>query len=129
MAIDRYESWEPVKGVHGRFKLEGLHDDYEFVRLILRESSENGDVLRLVFDTAPIYRNINESYRASLWSNSEVSNRSFFTVIDSSWLEFLKNESGGTFDPADWTHYAILTMEDCVDIASRSAPIAEWLSK
>jgi hypothetical protein len=52
----------------------------------------------------------------------------FFTVTDSEFLSWFKNQSQGIHGRNVITHYAIYTPHDCFDILATIPPVAEWLN-
>jgi hypothetical protein len=86
--------------------------------------------LEILFDSIVSYWNIDESFRLRTWTESSgTRNGSLFTVEPSAWLRWLRNESGGVLDDVDLVHYAILTNNDCIDIAAEFPPEVRWLSE
>ena len=124
--------WSPLEGICEKLSLEGLHDDYEGVRLLLKGESPNNRMLRISFDPALSYRNIDEGdYMKSLHSfhGGELLGKwTLFTVENSEFLQWFTKESHETHKGENITHYAVLTIDDCVDILSAYPPKVEWLN-
>lgn len=121
-----YRPWEPIENLPRSLYCEGVHDDWEFFRVLLRPKDRTLPMLRLLFDAVIGYRNVNESYRLNL----EVPNGgTLFVVEHSKWLRWLNEESSGVVEHMfdNPVHYAILTEEDCIDVASGYPPQVEWL--
>ena len=126
---EEYLDWRPVEGVPARIHCEAIHDDVEGLRILLHGDDPSGPTLRLRFESVVGYRNINESYRLRTWGQLDMSSRSpLLRVRNSQWVDWLAEEAGGVFEPANVTHYAVFTSEDCIDIASEFAPTVEWLN-
>jgi hypothetical protein len=49
------------------------------------------------------------------------------TIQGSRWLAWLREESGGVLVGAPLVHYAIATVDDCIDVASQFPPIVDWM--
>ena len=129
MKKQEYIEWKPVENIPDRLYCEAIHDDAEGLRILLRGDDPTSPTLRLHFESVIGYRNINESYRLRTWGEVDMANSSpLLTVENSVWLQWLIAEAGGVLEITDVTHYAVFTLEDCIDIASEFAPIVEWLN-
>lgn len=130
MSPERYRPWSPLEGVPDVLYVEAIHDDYEGFRVMLKGLG-NACTLRLTFESAVAYRNINESFRARTWGarSSHIGLPSLRLVEHSRWLEWLVEESGGILDARKLTHYAIYTPEDCIDVVTEFEPAAGWLNR
>lgn len=126
-----YRRWEPVGGLPHRLYIEAVHDDYEGLRFLLRDDDSSGPMLRITFESAVAYRNVNESYRSRTWAaiGDTKSLPSLLTVEHSKWVEWLVAEAGGVLAEDQLVHYALHTPEDCVDVVSEFAPMVEWLGQ
>ena len=123
------KKWSPLEGIAEKLSLEALHDDYEGVRLLLKGEEPNNRMLRISFDPSLAYRNIDEGdYMKSLHSfqGGELLGKwTLFTVENSEFLRWLNEESHDTHKNENITHYAVLTLDDCVDILSAHPPKVE----
>lgn len=125
-----YRPWQPIEDLPKTLYCEGVHDDWEYFRILLRPRDRSRPMLRLLFDAAVGYRNVNESYRLRLLENHEARDGGTLFVVDhSNWLRWLSEESRGVVEHMhdNLVHYAILTPEDCIDVASAYPPTVEWL--
>lgn len=124
-----YNKWEPVNNLPRTLYLEGLHDDHEGFRLLLRGDDPIGRVLRISFDPALSYRNTDEG--DLLKSVPQISEMQWplLTVENSSYLEWYHEESLGIqkAKPRKVLHYLIVTPADCVEVLAANPPIVDWL--
>lgn len=124
--IGSFQRWEPIDNISAQVTCEGIHDDYEGFRVLLRCSDER--VLRLSYARALAYRNVDEGDRLRTLRHAHVEpNWSLYTVENSSFLRWFHLESDGIHTDENVKHYAIYTLNDCIDILANSAPFAEWL--
>lgn len=124
MSIETYDAWQPIEGLPKELFVEAVHDDWEGTRVLLRPNDPTGSMIRIKFESAIGYRNINESFRLRTKRPSSI----FVTVKDSEWMTWLIAEAGGALDRAQLTHYAIYTSEDCIDVVTEFPPIVEVLN-
>jgi len=124
--------WTPLEGISERLSLEALHDDYEGVRLLLEGDEPNNQTLRITFDPSLVYRNIDEmDYMKSLHTfqgREHLGKWALFTVENSDFVKWFNEESHGTHENENIVHYAVLTLNDCIDVISSQPPKVEWLN-
>ena len=125
---DEYRAWAPFEELPDDLLVDALIHDAEGMRILLRSEDPTQPTLRVLFDSIVSYRNVNESFRLRTWTRFPHGLAgNLFRVENSSWIEWLRGESGGVLDDVPLVHYAILTGEDCVDIAAEFPPSVEWL--
>lgn len=124
---ERYRPWRPLDGISDSLYLEGIHDDVEGLRLLLRGPDPTEPTLRVKFESVTAYRNINESYRNRTWETAATRGLpTLMTVENSQWIRWIVAESGGVLVAERLTHYAIYTEEDCVDVITEFPPDVDW---
>ncbi len=129
MKINNFTKWEPLPEISSHLTCEGLHDDYEGFRILLKGTEPDSLTLRITFDPALAYRNVDEG--DLLQTISEIKSpgeSSLFIVKNSSWKKWFNEESSGLHNDDDIIHYAIYTADDCIDVLSAFAPNVEWLN-
>ena len=84
---ENYVSWAPIKGIPSRFICEEIHDDYDGVKIVLKEQFDPGytigkapRLLQITFDPLIAYRNIDESYRTRTFDLAKDRNDALFLV-------------------------------------------------
>jgi hypothetical protein len=108
--------------------LEGMYDDWEGFRLLLRdhERESNTGILRIHFGGKPVaYRCMDEGVYPASWSKKMTHWLS--QVENSEYLEWFHKESGGIREGQGLVHYAIYTLNDCIDVLDLQPPKIEWL--
>jgi hypothetical protein len=123
---DIFRIWEPGQEIIKNKYLEGLYNDHEGLKILLREMGENKKVLQVTFKTHFAYRSVNESYRLKSLGEDEFENGINYSN-DSKFLRWLKEETHNIYDDLDLTHYLICTNDDITDIISAEEPILAWL--
>ncbi|MEM9557060.1 MAG: hypothetical protein AAGC60_22570 [Acidobacteriota bacterium] len=123
-----YKPWELKHALPDRLILDALYDDFEGFRLLLRSYEPIQQVLRVRFPDHLAYRNTNESERLRTWSRYRDAARcGIFQVENSRWLEWIGIESFETLKLDELRHFAVHSVEDCVDVITYSDPIVEIL--
>ncbi|MDB5153422.1 MAG: hypothetical protein JWR54_2173 [Mucilaginibacter sp.] len=126
----KISKWEPVDNIPARLYLEGLHDDYEGLRLLLKGENATDRVLRIQFSSHLGYRNVDESNRLKTLHDNPILTTpwSLFVAIDDGFLEWVVNESLETMDERkQYKNYIICTPNDIVDVISDELPIVKWV--
>jgi hypothetical protein len=128
MELEKYVKWEPIKNIPETLYLEGLHDDYEGFRLLLRDEKLSR-MLRITFDPPLSYRNTDEG---DLLKTDQIAEGflkwPLYTVENSRFLKWFHEESLEIHRNENPIHYAIITPNDVVDIISCYPPKVEWLT-
>lgn len=121
--------WQPIDNIPDRLYLEGLYDDYEGFRLLLRSENSQEGIIRIRFDAHLAYRNTDESERLQTLNNhiQLCGHWPLFIVEESDFTEWLIVESYVIRNATDIVHYMIVTPNDIVDVLSVEAPVVEWL--
>ena len=117
--------WKPIDNADGRFDLERLEDNTDNLSILLR-SQNTSRILRIIFDSALCYRNIDEGDLLKSLQEGKIKG-GFYTITDSLYLEWFHEESFGTRRDENVCHYGIYTPNDSIDIISPYPPEVEWL--
>ena len=125
-----YKPWVPISGLQFPMYVEGIYDDYEGFRILLRGEQSTSQTLRVSFKTKLSYRVSDESYLLATWDSIEKDalGKIFYVVENSVYIGSFNTMSRQIY--ADWpiAHYAIYTTADCLDILTTTKPISEWLN-
>jgi len=125
--------WKPISNLPDRVICEGVSDNYDGFRILLKEQCEPGIIktvtrnIVITFDPTIAYRNIDESYRTRTFSKNSYRTGSFFVVDNSKFISWIKEESCGMYDDQPIKHYSIFTLNECIDILSEFDPVVEWV--
>lgn len=124
-----FKKWEPMSCLPNEMYLEGLHDDYEGFRLLLKGSGDKGKILRIAFDPSLVYRNIDEGDFLKMANDGEgLMKWCLFTVENSTYEKWFHEQSYNIRESENIVHYAIYTPNDCIDVLSAYPPKVEWLN-
>jgi hypothetical protein len=120
-----YEVWNVVPGRSVRVSVEGVIDDWEGFRVLLRDH-ETDRVLRIGFGSHVAYQNRDESDLDGEAARSEGLGRGcFYRVVDSEYQVRFKADSARQF--GELMHFAIITEADCIDVLATEEPKVEQL--
>lgn len=123
-----YKKWEPLQGIPEKLYCEAIHDDCEGFRIILQGEKTGSGMIKILFNPAIAYRNIDESYLIKTLSRiSSLEKSSLYIVENSKWTKWFHEESYDVYDDRKIIHYSIITPGDCIDILAEYSPNVEWL--
>ena len=124
------EKWEPVENIPPQLYLEGLHDDYEGLRLLLKGKDSSDPLLQVRFKNRLGYRNIDETYRLRTLDRHKILTTQWplFISRQDDFIDWIIEESSGTVDTTVlYTNYIFCTPNDIVEIVTDEEPSVEWL--
>lgn len=121
--------WQPFKGFSGRFYCEGVHDDYEGFRIIMRHDDKEQTHLRLKFEDVLFYQNTDEGnfLNPPPYLGDFNFPHPFYVIENSKLVQDFHQLSSGIYQDDVITHFAIYSANDCIDILTLSDPVAEIL--
>ncbi|WP_292944814.1 hypothetical protein [Mucilaginibacter sp. 44-25] len=122
--------WDPIDGLPPMLYLEGLYDDYEGFRLLLKGKNTADRLVKIKFESHIGYRNTDESNRLKMLCENPIltSQWTLFTSNNSDFLEWIIAQSSDTLDTSKiYINYIICTPNDIVEVLSAEEPSIEWL--
>lgn len=126
---ERYLTWHSLADIPDQLSCEAIYDDWEGMRIILAARDPLLPRLRIAFDRPLAYRNIDEGKRIKTLPMVEGVQGPLAIVENSPWLEWLAKESAGIVTTDEARHYAVLTVDDWIDVICATPPRVEWLGK
>lgn len=119
----------PIVGSDHAFFVDSIHDDDEGFRIILVENQISERKLKITFSSTISYRNTDESFLLKIWNDVDQNllGKIFYTISDSEYIDFFNQMTFGLYKEWKVVHYAIYTLQDCLDILSDQPPKIEWI--
>lgn len=105
---------------------EGIVDDSSGLSLYFTTSARPDEVLCVYFYAYYAYQSVDESYRSGLLGSLHGLRGTVFLASNSSWATWLGEESGGLLPLLPLQHYVIVSIDACIDIATRHEPTVTW---
>jgi len=123
-----YRVWEPVPDLPRVMDFHALHHDEEMFRVLLRGLQPADPVLRLLFEHVVAYRCADEGVRLRTISRLQGQLPCPLMLVENStFVTWLRDESAGVLADQPLVHYAILSINDCIDVISGMPPRVDWL--
>jgi hypothetical protein len=127
----RFRKWKPFAEYPDELYCEGIHDDYEGIRILIRKDRKDS-MRRIKFDHVFGYRVADESYKLktieALPDDGSIEGP-FFILEESDYLEYFHEETLGIYRDMGIEHYCIYLCNDCIDVLSSYEPEAKDLSE
>ncbi len=121
--------WHPIEKIPEKLYAEGIIDDYEGFRILLKGTEKTDKMLRIQFNVALAYRNSDEGDRLkslSEWASYE--KHSLFQVDESNFIDWFLEQNYSKYKKEELVHYLIMTPNDVIDVISLEKPNVEWLN-
>lgn len=121
----KYELWDVVPGRTVQCAVEGVIDDWEGFRILLRDRVTDR-VIRVAFNSHVAYQNRDEADLDGEAARSEGLGRGcFYRVGNSEFAARFKSDTARQFGVL--MHFAIVTETDCVDVLATDEPTVDCL--
>ena len=120
-----FELWDVVPGRLVRVSIEGVVDDWEGFRILLRDH-ESDRLIRVAFGSHVAYQNRDESDLVGEAARSNGLGRGcFYRVRNSEFAARFAADSARQFGTLE--HFAIVTGTDCIDVLATAEPTVDQL--
>lgn len=132
MKQNEYKPWEVLPSELGPFYCEGIHDDFEFFRILVSGENNSSPVFRLLFkDTQLHYQSINESLCLNDKNRSSgLTQAGQFFIVENSWLlKWFHGVSSGIQNEITIKHYAMYLSNQIIDVLATQEPLVENLNE
>jgi len=120
-----YRVWDVIPGRVVQVSVEGVIDDWEGFRILLRDH-ETDRIVRISFDSHVAYQKRDESDLDGEASRSDgLGHGCFYRVHGSEFAGRFKADTARQFH--ELHHFAIITETDCIDVLVTAEPKVECL--
>ena len=135
MSKEQWVKWEPIEDLASVHYIETISDRIDTLVLTLFERSGEKKRFQLIFDDTVIgYRDVEEGLRLQISENciqdggiGLYGHWTFFKAINSSYMRWLKEQSGSTPDLNLVTHFVLVSGNSIVDVAAVNEPIIKYI--
>ena len=122
---EQWIKWEPVEGLGSKYYVESIYSNVESgFKMILSEVENNKNKVYVFFKYCVAdHRTINGNFRNKIidalreeYGSEFYNSWSFFKVNNSAYVKWVSEESYGTSDIRNFTHYSFIAENSIVDI-------------
>lgn len=134
---EKWVRWEPIQGLANKYFVDSIASTIEegFV-ILLSEYQNPQNKVKVVFkNSVDCYSETNESYR--LKTMDELSKKygsgfygdwTFFKIEDSSFIQWLSEQSCGISDERSFTHFCFVAGDSFLDVITNYEPEVELIT-
>lgn len=130
---EQWERWEPISGLANKYYIDSIIDEARGFKVILSESDdETKKILVLFEDSIDAYRNTDESFRLKIihdldqkYGTDFYGDWTFFKVTNSTYIQWLSEQSYGTSDYQSFVHFSFITADSILDVITNYEPKVE----
>ncbi len=128
--LEQWEKWEPVQGLAAKYYVDSIVDAIDGFKVWLSDyNNENNKVLITFEGSVDSYRSVDESFRLNTinilderYGSKFYGDWTFFKVTNSSYVQWLSEESYGISDSLSFIHFSIVAADSIVDIIDTCEP-------
>ena len=115
--MSKSDKYIAIEGCKDYCFLEQLNDGFGELKLLLSKKNSY-DRLSIIFNNVLTYISTYETARSKIfYEDMQLSSRSvFFEVINSSYIQWLEEQSNGIYLHTSMKHYCVITTESVIDI-------------
>ena len=127
----KYKPWPILPKEWGDYVSEGVLDDYEGFRILVRGQNPGAPMYRILFDTVFEYQCVEESscLNDEKRSGGMLGNEWTYIVEDSWMADEFHKISSGILAEFPIKHYALYFKNQFIDVLSEDEPIVENLNE
>lgn len=127
---EQWTKWEPIQGLANNYYIDSVSDTIDgFIIQLSDADDEEKKVLVLFEDSVDAYRSADESFRRStMFDLSQKYDKTFFhywtffKVTNSSYIQWLSEQSFGITDSLHFTHFSFIAADSILDVITNYEP-------
>lgn len=127
---EQWSKWEPVPGLSANYYMESILDTPDGFTIQFFDTNKEEKKVQVIFEySVSAYKSTNESYRLNTmhklderYGKNFYHDWTFFKITNSSYIQWLSEESYGITDSLHFMHFAFLTPNSFLDVIARYEP-------
>jgi hypothetical protein len=129
---EQWIKWEPIKNLAPKYYIDSISDNIDEFSITLSDA-DNKNKIKVTFETLVLsYRSTNESFRLSIIKyldecNIEYSKWTFFKIINSTYIQWLSEQSYGIIESIPPTHFSFVAGDSIVDVIAVYEPKVDFI--
>ncbi len=134
---EQWIKWEPIKGLSTRYYTDSISKFPKGLKIILSEENDRSKKVNIIFENSICaYRSTNESFTLQIldtlgekYGKNFYAHWTFFKIINSSYIQWILQESHHVTNTMPLTHFAIFTLDSLIDIVATYEPKIELIQQ
>ena len=135
MMTEKWTRWEPIQGLSEKYYIDSVMDTVDGFTIFLSDAKDEEKKVKVFFkDSVDVYRSANESFRYQLivelkekYGSDFYGDWTFFKVENSSYVQWLLEQSAGIADGIMFTHFSFIASDSVLDILDPVEPKVELI--
>lgn len=120
--------WFPIDNPPKASYLEGLYDDREGFRVLLKENLPIGRWFRMSFAAPLAYKKTGDDCFDEDLRDIKANEWVFYKMESSSWLRWFDRCTSNIYAPYNISHYVIASLDETIEVITAIDPVGCWLS-
>jgi len=120
--------WSPKDNSPKASYVEGLYDDREGFRVLLKENLPIGRWYRIFFPAPLAYKKTGDDCFGEDIRFVTANEWVFYKLEASAWLDWYDQCTSGTYASYKITHYVIASLDETIEVITAVDPVFSWLS-
>lgn len=120
MNQEQWIKWEPIEDLNKTYEVANVNNSAQGFTILMEGTKAKKKIKICFTESIAAYRYV--SLVSKLSSESLRGNWSFFKIINSSYLQWLSDESSGFFHMPYYTHFVFLGENSIIDVAANYEP-------
>lgn len=127
---EQWVKWEPVEGLSANYYMESILDTSDGFTIHFFDTNDEEKRIQVIFEySVSAYKSTNESYRlntmhklAEHYGKHFYEDWTFFKIANSSYVQWLSEESYGITNSLHFIHFSFLTPNSFLDVIATYEP-------
>ncbi len=133
---EQWVRWEPgIQGLSAKYYSESVDDDVNGLTFIISDAKEKEKKIMIFFNHPVFSYQMTEESSAvnrfydllDKYGRDFIHKWAFFKIRNSSYSQFIAEQSQGKIQAEDVTHFMLFTIDFMIDVISLHEPLVEWL--
>lgn len=124
--IEQWIKWEPIQDSTILYYMTNISYDTLGLTVLLEQQNNNNKKVSMLFDThiaSYVFTDFTYGSNKSKYVQILEKDQKFFTISHSNYLQRLSVQSCGISDTRNLVHFAIVTLDGIIEVASPFEPI------
>ncbi len=134
---EQWIRWEPIKDLSEKYYVDAISDTKKGFRITLLDAHNEKKKVKIFFKkSVDFYQSTEETLTIKRldelfckYGEKFPTTWTFFKVTNSSYVQWLANQSCGIIEPQRLIHYAVLAIDYFVDIVDPCEPVVTLMEK
>lgn len=132
---EQWIRWEPIRGLSAKYYIDSISHTMKGLKILLSDAQNEQKKMMMIFeDSVEAFRSTDESFRRSTlyyleqqYGTKFYAEWTFFKIPNSTYIQWLSEQSYGISDPLPLIHFSFLAMDLALDVIAVDEPRIELI--